>query len=103
MPDTIIDHRIGNTRITVWDVLHYLEHGWSHREIAEVLRLSEDQVQAAVDYIADHRDEVMAVHKEIEARNARGNPPEIRQKLAASRARRERKGSPRTSTSSTSR
>ena len=84
----IVDHRIAGTRITVWDVLHHLENDWPPEEIAEVLGLSDQQVQAAVDYIHVHRAEVMEVHQQIEERNARGNPPNVQTKLEAARARR---------------
>lgn len=82
----IVKNRIEGTRITVWDVLHYLEAGWSCPAIAATLHLSEAQVGAAVSYIEDHRDEVMVVHRHIEERKARGNPPDIRAKAAKSRA-----------------
>jgi hypothetical protein len=36
--------------------------------------------------IEDHRDEVMVVQRHIEGRKARGNPPEIRTKVAKSKA-----------------
>jgi uncharacterized protein (DUF433 family) len=84
----IVDHRIAGTRITVWDVLHHWENDWPTNEIAEVLGLSDDQVRDAVEYIGAHRDEVMQVHQRIEARNARGNPPDVQAKLGAARARR---------------
>jgi uncharacterized protein (DUF433 family) len=45
----IIDHRIPGTRITASDVLHHLENDRPLEEIAEVLGLSDRQVQAAVD------------------------------------------------------
>jgi CRISPR/Cas system-associated protein Cas10 (large subunit of type III CRISPR-Cas system) len=37
-------------------------------------------------YIEDHHDEVMVVHRQIENRKARGNPPAILTKAAKSRA-----------------
>jgi len=80
----IINNRIAGTRITVWDVLHYLETGWSCPEIAATLHLSEAQVEAVARYIEDHREELMMVQRQIEARKARGNPPEIQDKLAKS-------------------
>lgn len=85
---TIIRHRVAGTRVTVWDVLHHLENHWSIEAIADVLDLSTDQVQAAADYIREHHDEVMAVHRSIEDRNARGNPPQVAAKLAENRAKR---------------
>ncbi len=77
---------IAGTRITVYDIVYHLENNFNEAEIAEMLRLSREQVQAAVQYIEKHKEEVMAVHHEIEERNARGNPPEIRAKLKESRA-----------------
>ena len=82
----IVNNRIAGTRITVWDVLHYLESGWSCPAIAATLHLTEAQVAAAARYIEEHRDEAMAVHRHIEDRKARGNPSEIRTKAAKSRA-----------------
>jgi len=82
----IVKNRIEGTRITVWDVLHYLEAGWSHPAIATTLQLTEAQVAAAARYIEEHRDEVMVVHRQIEDRKARGNSPDILAKEAKSRA-----------------
>jgi uncharacterized protein (DUF433 family) len=82
----IMQNRIEGTRITIWDVLHYLEAGWSRPDIAATLHLTEAQVTAAASYIEDHRDEVMVVHRQIEDRKARGNPPDILAKAAKSRA-----------------
>lgn len=87
MISAIQNHRIAGTRITVWDVLHYLENDWTTTEIAEALRISDEQVQAAQRYIAENRDEVMAVHRQIEERNARGNPPAIEAQRNETRAR----------------
>jgi uncharacterized protein (DUF433 family) len=82
----IVKNRIAGTRITIWDVLHYLEAGWSCPDIAATLQLTEAQVAAAARYIEDHRAEVMVVHQHIEDRKARGNPPEMLAKVAQSRA-----------------
>ena len=84
----IVDHRIVGTRITVWDVLHHLENDWPPDEIAKVLGLSDQQVQAAEDYIHAHHDEVMQVHRQSEERNSRGNPPDVQAKLDTVRTRR---------------
>ncbi len=88
MSAMIENHRIVNTRVTVWDVLHHLEHGWSHQEMANILSLSLEQIRAAVSYISEHQDDVMEVHHRIEARNARGNSSEIQEKLETAHARR---------------
>lgn len=83
----IINGRINNTRFTVYEVVHYLESGRAPLEIAQVMRIPLEHVQAAIRYIEEHRDEVMAVHREIEERIARGNPPEIEAMLQESHAR----------------
>ena len=77
---------IAGTRITVYDIVHYLEAGRQPQEIARILPLTLEQVLTAVKYIEEHKAEVMAVHQRIEARIARGNPPEIEAKLVATRA-----------------
>jgi uncharacterized protein (DUF433 family) len=81
----IVNNRIAGTRITIWDVLHYLKTGWSRPEIAATLHLSDTQVDAVASYIEEHKEELIAVHQQIEARKARGNPPEVTAKLAQSR------------------
>ena len=58
----IVHNRIAGTRITIWDVLHYLEAGWSRPDIAATLYLTETQVAAAARYIEDHREALMVVH-----------------------------------------
>jgi uncharacterized protein (DUF433 family) len=84
----VVNNRIEGTRITVWTVYHYLEGGdWTIDQIAEVLGLSVEQVQAAVRYIEENKEEVLRVHREIEERNARGNPPHIQAMLDETHAR----------------
>ena len=75
--------RIDCSRITVFDVLNYLQEGWDPMEIALLFRLSTRQVDAAVRYIEEHRDEVMEDYQRILDRDARGNPPELQAKLNA--------------------
>jgi uncharacterized protein (DUF433 family) len=74
---------IAGTRITVYDILDYTTAGWHHTAIAATLRLSSNQVLAAIQYIEDHKEEVMANYREMLARDARGNPPELQAKLDA--------------------
>jgi uncharacterized protein (DUF433 family) len=74
---------IEGSRITVFDILHYHQAGWYRDEIAALLRLSSRQVEVALRYIEEHKEEVMATNAEIEARIARGNPPELQAKLDA--------------------
>jgi uncharacterized protein (DUF433 family) len=85
MAEAIVDNRIAGTRITVFDVYHYLEGNWRPEAIAELFHLSQEQIQAAVDYIESHKEAVLAVHRQIEERIARGNPPEVLAKMEASR------------------
>lgn len=89
MNAAIVNNRIAGTRITVWDVLHHLENNWSQADIADVLGLTEDQVQAAVEYIEGHREAVLMVHRQIEQRNKGGNSPDVLEKIAAARAKRQ--------------
>jgi uncharacterized protein (DUF433 family) len=77
---------IAGTRITVYDIVHYLEAGRQPQEIATILGLTPEQVATAIQYIEEHKAEVMAVHQRIEERIARGNPPEVEAKLKATRA-----------------
>lgn len=74
---------IEGSRITVFDVLYYHQNGWYRDEIACLFRLSSRQVEAALRYIEEHKEEVMATNAKIEARIARGNPPELQAKLDA--------------------
>jgi uncharacterized protein (DUF433 family) len=68
---------IAGTRITVYDVADYHKLGWHRDVIAGTLSLSSRQVEAAIRYIEEHRDEVMADYEEMLARDARDNPPEL--------------------------
>jgi uncharacterized protein (DUF433 family) len=74
---------IAGTRITVYDILDYHKEGWHRDVIASTLRLNSRQVEAAIRYIEEHRDEVMPEYEEMLARDARGNPPELQAKLDA--------------------
>jgi len=74
---------IAGTRITVFDVIQYLQTGWHRDEIAVILDLSSQQVEAATRYIEEHREEVMATYERIMERVNRGNPPEIQAKIDA--------------------
>jgi uncharacterized protein (DUF433 family) len=79
--------RILGTRSTVYEVVHYLENGRTAEEIAGFANLSLEQVEAAIKYIDANREAVMAVHRQIEERIARGNPPEVLAKLEETRER----------------
>jgi uncharacterized protein (DUF433 family) len=90
MSQTIINRgrgpEIAGTRITVYDVLDYSTKGYHPTFIASLFRVSSQQVVAALEYIDAHKDEVMAEYRQMLARDAAGNPPEVREKEAASRA-----------------
>ena len=83
----IINGRIDGTRTTVYEILHSLEAGRTPLEVHQSVRIPLAHVLAAVRHIDEHREEVMAVHRLIEARVARGNPPEIEAKLRESHER----------------
>lgn len=87
MRATIVNDRIDGTRITVWDVFLYLDEGWPAEQIANVLPLTCEQVRTAIEFIEQNCDYVVEGHRKIEERNARGNPPEIQEKLVQSRSR----------------
>jgi uncharacterized protein (DUF433 family) len=71
------------TRITVYDVLDYHKLAWHRDMIADTLELSSEQVEVAIRYIEEHRDEVTAEYSEMLERDARGNPPDLQAKLDA--------------------
>jgi uncharacterized protein (DUF433 family) len=87
MQTMIIDRgrgpEISGTRITVYDILDYLEHQWEPARIASFFQISVEQVQAAAQYIDEHRADVECRYREMLARSARGNPPELRAQLEA--------------------
>lgn len=78
---------IAGTRITVYDVLGYERLGWPDERTAAWLKVTVPEVEAARLYIGEHRGEVMAEYQQMLDRAKRGNPPEIRAKLEAARAR----------------
>ena len=78
---------IAGTRITVYDVLDYHKLGWHRDVIAVTLSINSRQVEAAIRYIEEHRDEVMADYEEMLARDTRGNPPGLQTKLDAAHER----------------
>jgi len=49
---------IAGTRITVYTIIDYLNMGWHHTLIAATLRISSAQVQAAQQYIEDHKEDL---------------------------------------------
>jgi len=77
---------IQGTRITVLDIWDYAQMNWHRDRIATWLHLSSAQVAAALEYIEQHKPEVLARYEIILERERRGNPPEFQAKLDAIRA-----------------
>ena len=59
---------INGTRITLYDLMDYLHAGLSPDEIREWLPLTQQQVAAAMEYIATHQAEVDAEYHQVLAR-----------------------------------
>ena len=87
MSSMIIDRgrgpEIAGTRITVFDILDYAIKDWHHTAIAAQLQLSTEQVETALGYIEAHKEDIMAEYREMLARDARGNGPELQERLDA--------------------
>jgi uncharacterized protein (DUF433 family) len=77
--------KIEGTRITVYAVFEYLEMQRSREWIAALLGLSSRQVQAAIDYIDEHRAEALADYQKIADRIRQGNPPWVQERLREAR------------------
>lgn len=79
---------IEGTRITVYDVLDYVRQGWHRDRIAALFRLSSRDIQAALDYINQHHDDVIASYQRIRARQQEYQyAPDVAAKIAACRQR----------------
>jgi uncharacterized protein (DUF433 family) len=83
---------IAGTRITVFDVMDYLKHGWHRDRIAALFRLSSRDVQAAIDYIETHREEVETEYQGIlERHRSYRYPPDVQAKVDRCRQAAERR------------
>ncbi len=76
---------IAGSRITVYDVLAETQAGATPEELAEWYGLSVDQIAEALRYIDDHRADVLAKFAVIQERHAKGNSPEVSERIAESR------------------
>jgi uncharacterized protein (DUF433 family) len=98
MPATIIDRgrgpEIAGTRVTVFRVMDYLRENALPDRIAEDLRLTRDELQAALKYIADNRAGVEADYDALlrrleqqrsNAANGALEPDELKQRILARR------------------
>jgi hypothetical protein len=66
--------------------MDYLEAGWRYDQIAGLFRLLPDDVQAAIDYIETHKEEVVTAYQKILARHRNVQySPEVQEKLAQNR------------------
>lgn len=87
MPPRIINRgrgpEIEGTRLTVYDIMDYLTIDWHHTAIAAWFRISSAEVQAAIRYIEEHKEEVTARYQAMVERDRQGNPPELQAKLDA--------------------
>jgi uncharacterized protein (DUF433 family) len=55
---------VGETRITLYDLMDYITHDWPTEEIRDLYpQLTDEQFNAAMDYIAAHREEVEAEYQ----------------------------------------
>jgi uncharacterized protein (DUF433 family) len=81
MAARIIDRGRGpeveGTRVTVYRIMDYVREGSSVGRIATELHLTEEQVHAALDYIAAHRRTVEAEYEKILRRVQKRNPPHV--------------------------
>jgi uncharacterized protein (DUF433 family) len=56
---------VAGTRITLYDIMDYLNGGWAAKLVQGWLRLTDAQMDAALSYIATHRTDVEAEYTEI--------------------------------------
>ena len=75
---------LAGTRVTVFDIIPWLRAGHHPTYIAASFGLSTPEVEALTRYIEEHKDEVMAINARIEERIARGNPPEVEERMKGS-------------------
>ncbi len=83
---------IAGTRITVYDVMDYYKDGWHRDQIAALFRLSSRDIQAAIDYIESHKEEVEKDYQKILDRHRNYKyPPEVQAKIDKIRGTAERR------------
>ena len=56
---------IAGTRITIYQVMEYIKAGQPASRIKELFKLSDEQVNGVLRYIADHRNEVEAEFEDV--------------------------------------
>jgi uncharacterized protein (DUF433 family) len=75
--------RIAGTRISVYLIFEFVQAGWRSSDIAFWFSVRKDEVEAAIQYIDEHKEAVAAEYAKIVERINRGNPPELQAKLAS--------------------
>lgn len=76
---------ISGTRITVYHIWEFYRAGDGRDDIALTFGLSSRQVQAAMDYIAAHRNEVEREYAKIQERIGQGNSDLVESQLHRNR------------------
>lgn len=74
---------IDGSRITVYDVLAETQAGASAEQLAQWYELDIGQIRLALQYIEEHKEEVLRDWQEIKARHAQAKPVELEAKLRA--------------------
>lgn len=77
--------RIDDTRVAVYDIMDGLRRDWTAAVIAEWFELTIHQVDAAIRYIEENREVVESAYRAIIERHAKGNPPELVERLLKSK------------------
>jgi uncharacterized protein (DUF433 family) len=91
---TIVDHgrgpQLSTSRITVQDLVPYLQLKYSYDEIRKIMPiLCPAELEVIERYVEEHREDVMAEDRRIRERNAgRRNPPHVEDLLRRSREKR---------------
>jgi uncharacterized protein (DUF433 family) len=76
---------IAGTRVTVYHIWEFFQAGDSRDDIALTFNLSSRQVQAAIDYIESHRDEIEQDYARIKERIGQDNPDWVEERLRQNR------------------
>ncbi len=79
--------QLSTSRITVQDLVPYLQQHYSHEQIREIMPvLTVEEIQVVERYVQDHYEEVMEQDRLIRERSAnRTTPPEVEERLRQGR------------------
>lgn len=76
------------SRITIFDVMDYMKHGWDQAQIAALFRLGVDDVLAAIEHIAGDLDRSVDEYVSmLEEQRRRRYPPDVQARVDEARAR----------------